>query len=83
MADRVTYGGSKILPFLNPSRLSDTPNEDGIWNTKTHPQESLFPAGAKSHTISSCNADTRTSKQGGSLPIDDFVAQVPPGGDKQ
>lgn len=46
---------------------------------KTYPQEGL--AGIRK--ISSCNADTRTSKQVGSPPIGDSAAQVPPGGDKQ
>lgn len=36
----------------------------------------------RSHRIVSCNAGTR-SKQGGSPPMDNSAAQVPPGGDKQ
>lgn len=42
-----------------------------------------LPRWLRGQTISSCNAGTRASQQGGSPPTDNSAAQVPPGGDKQ
>lgn len=38
---------SKLLHFLTLSRSSDPSTKDGLWKTKAHPQEELFPAGAQ------------------------------------
>lgn len=81
---RVTYGSS----FPNFSRFSSYPDQTLLLKTVCGEQKLILrkvssQLAPSNHRISSCNAGTRTSKQGGSPPIDNSAAQVPPGGDKQ